>query len=73
MTAIRLPVGSATRGTHGRLRLMSQSAANRLTLLIATGSSTRLRRHSASQGWGHTRPHTDGNGLRSLITRTAAS
>ena len=60
-------------GSHGSSLAISQSATNRLILLIATGVSTRLRRHAASQGWGQTRPQTTGNGLLFLITLKASS
>ncbi len=51
----------------------SRSATYLLMLLIASGSSTRLRRHCSSQGWGQILPMTAGMGLSRRISSTASA
>ena len=58
----RLIVGLGTTGS------LPCSAAKRLIVRIAIGSSSTPRRQAASHGAVQIQPHTDGNGLTSAAT-----
>ena len=63
----RRTVGAATAGS------LPCSAAKRLRVLMAMGSSSTPRRQEDSQGAVQIQPHTEGNGLTSAATAYASS